>query len=420
MTGTIALWGNFGAGNWGNECTLEAVVHNLRRRMPEARLVCVCSDPEDVRRRHGIEAVPIGQRRRDAVAGMAWTRGAGFARRASGEVGAWWSALGLARGVDAMLMTGTGMLSDVGEGAFGLPYELFMWSSAVRARGGRVAFASVGVEPIEDPLTKFFLFAALRMADYRSYRDQPSRDRLREIGFEDPEAAVYPDLAFSLPESATAARLSRPRPARSTVAVGLFDYRGRGQHGGEDAVAYRAYLDKIGGFVLWLLERGHAVRLLIGDLTYDEPVLRDVREWLAAHGGDRHSGRIEDEPARSVEDVMDQIAGVDLVVASRFHNVLLALLLGRPVLSIAYNEKNDALMERMGLGTYCDSIDRFALDLLCDRFEGLRREAPRLRPLILAKGAAFRRDLDRQYDALFPPAPQAREPRPDHASAKRV
>ena len=41
---------------------------------------------------------------------------------------------------------------------------------------------------------------------------------------------------------------------------------------------------------------------------------------------------------------MQQIAEVEVVVASRFHNVLLALLLGKPVVSIAYNQKNDALM----------------------------------------------------------------------------
>ena len=56
---------------------------------------------------------------------------------------------------------------------------------------------------------------------------------------------------------------------------------------------------------------------------------------------------------------MAEIAATDLVIATRFHNVLKALRLGRPVISIGYASKNDDLMRAMGLGEYCHGVDDF-------------------------------------------------------------
>ena len=54
----ISFYGNFGAGNLGNECTLQAVIEQTRRRRPDAQLLCFCTNPQDVRTRHNIAAFP--------------------------------------------------------------------------------------------------------------------------------------------------------------------------------------------------------------------------------------------------------------------------------------------------------------------------------------------------------------------------
>jgi len=398
----IAFWGNFGTGNWGNECTLQAIVQNVRRSFPAAELSCICSEPADTEQRHGIRAFRIGstRRRRTERQGRRLAAPLRVLRRLALELREWAEVFRLARRTDVLVMTGTGMLTDCSEGPFGLPYDMFRWSVAAKACRGRVAFASVGVEPIRHPLAKLFIRAALRLADYRSYRDRQSRDHLRRIGFASERDAVYPDLAFSLPEPITHGRRLGARE-RPVIAVGLYDYRSRGSGGGADAAAYRIYLETMAAFILWLLERGDTVRVVIGDLTYDEPVLEDLRASLDARGVARHRGRLEDEPARSVEDVMDQLAGADLVVASRFHNVLLALLLGKPVVSISYNEKNDALMKDMGLERYCQPIDGVDLERLIEQFRDLEHDAPRLRPALLDKAVEYRVALEQQYELIF-------------------
>ena len=52
----ITFFGNFGAGNLGNECTLQAIIEQTLKRWPQATLQCVCAVPEDAELRHNIRA----------------------------------------------------------------------------------------------------------------------------------------------------------------------------------------------------------------------------------------------------------------------------------------------------------------------------------------------------------------------------
>lgn len=59
----IAFYGNFGAGNLGNEATLQAIIERIVRRWPDGRLLCFCTDPvrrtRAPRRDRQIQATPM-------------------------------------------------------------------------------------------------------------------------------------------------------------------------------------------------------------------------------------------------------------------------------------------------------------------------------------------------------------------------
>ena len=116
---------------------------------------------------------------------------------------------------------------------------------------------------------------------------------------------------------------------------------------GPDAI--RGYIEEIGTFVLWLLERGYRPRIVIGDAEYDEGIRVELREWFEKKNVVHE---VVDERASSFEELMAQLAQADLVVATRFHNVLLSLMKEKPVLSVSHMDKNDQLMAAMGLGAY--------------------------------------------------------------------
>ncbi|MDP9148702.1 MAG: polysaccharide pyruvyl transferase family protein [Myxococcota bacterium] len=375
----------------------------MRERLPEAELRCFCFEPGDTERRHGLSAFPISPSRWVATArsGASRWHPRSLWRRLFAELRDWSETFAIARLVDVVVMTGTGMLTDTSEGHFGLPYDMFKWALAVKISGRKLYFVSVGVEPIRGRIARLFILGALRLADYRSYRDEQSRAHLRRIGFATRDDAVFPDLAFSLPSAVAAAPAPSAALHKARVAVGVFDYCGRGGGSETHAAAYRAYVEKLGHFVLWLLGEGHPVRVIIGDLLYDEPVRKDLKAWLEARGLARHADRFEDTPAQSVEELLEQIGSVDFVVASRFHNVLLAVFLGKPVASISYNVKNDALVAEMGLSSYCQPIGELDVDRLIEQFTRLSQNAAQLRPAMLEKAASYRDRLARQYTLLF-------------------
>jgi polysaccharide pyruvyl transferase WcaK-like protein len=239
--------------------------------------------------------------------------------------------------------------------------------------------------------------SSVALADYRSYRDDVSKRFMEGIGFDTSEDPVYPDIAFALPAPHTA---ERPDAAGTLiVGLGVMNYHGwEGKGDGGDDI-YAVYLEKIAAFALWLLQEGHVVRLLTG-AKGDKPTVADLLERLRAKADSASLDRLIYEPISTLQDVMTQIAATDLVVATRFHNIVSALKLGRPSISIGYAEKNDALMADMGLGDFCQHIERLSLDRLMRQFTELAEDRDGYAAGIRAVQDDYRRQLQHQDSIL--------------------
>jgi polysaccharide pyruvyl transferase WcaK-like protein len=105
---------------------------------------------------------------------------------------------------------------------------------------------------------------------------------------------------------------------------------------------------------------------------------------------------------------MDRMAKTDIVVATRFHNVVAALKLGLPVVSIGYASKNDALLAEMGLAEFCQHIEELNVDRLIQQFSTLLAARAEHGRRIRDRVDVYRRRLDEQDDLLaarFPLVP---------------
>ena len=397
----ICLFGIFGNGNFGNECTLQAMLWNVRRYVPNAEISCICSRPEATSSTHNIPAFLIKEtftnrqpRRRQSVFRLLKWVFVGIPM----ELYRCGKAITILRNMDLLVMTGTGMLGDFGITALGLHYDILRWSIIAKVCRCKLLFVSVGAGPIQRRLSRCFVRSALAMADYRSYRDNFSRDYLTSIGFDATGDSVYPDLVFSLPMTTVPDRHNEQR--RPVVGVGLMTYYDRRSTLEHGETVYHEYINTLARFVTWLLEHKYSVRLIIGDAVYDTRVMHDLRQLLKERGVDEDAA-IVDSPLSSAADVLSHVATTDLVVASRFHNVLLALMLNKPVVSISYHEKIDALMAGFGLGTYCQDIARLDLDRLIMQLTVLEKDAAILKPRIQQTTEVYRKALDNQYQRIF-------------------
>lgn len=390
----------------GNECTLQAVLSNIPGYLPGTEINCICPRPIDVMSRHNISAIEMASQP-DGPTEVAGRRV--FSRilrrlfvRIPGELMEWFLAFRDLRDRTILAVTGTGILTDHGEGPRGLPYQIFKWVTVARVRGIRVLFLSVGVEQITSNLTRWLIRLSLAMADYVSYRDEHSKQHMITLGIKT-AASVYPDLAFSLPESVLpkCTRRSSDTPVVGVGLFNLFKYCSRGvnaEYGGESRHA--EYLKQLSIFITWLLDNKFQVRILIGDIAYDNSVREDIRQLLEQQGVNYNQRNVFDEAIFSVNDLLHQIATTDLVVATRFHNVLLALMLNKPVISLAHEMKTDSLMQSVGLSGYCQSIYEFDASKLIVQFLELSTNAGRLKAQIAERVEAHRKASLRQYSDI--------------------
>jgi polysaccharide pyruvyl transferase WcaK-like protein len=399
----ISLFGVFGAGNLGNECTLQALLYNLREHLPGAKVNCICTGPGEVTATYGIDAVPI---KTGDPKGKGPARSKIFRILRKIVVGIptdllrWRRAVQVMRGADMLVMVGTGMLGDFGISAFGLHYEILRWSIAAKLTRTKLVFLSVGAGPIHDPLSRRFVKAALSLADYRSYRDSFSKEYMEGIGFKRNADRVYPDLAFSLPRTDIPKRHDR-NGSRPVIGVGVITYFDRRSHAEDDDEVYRNYIGKIADLVRWLIDQDYRVRLIIGDVVYDQRVCQDLKAVLEARGVSYRDGRIIDEPAESLGDVLTQLASMDMLIASRFHNVLLGLMVTQLVVAISYHQKVEALVCGVGLEEFCQDIEELEIDRLIEQVTAMDKVRDALRPKIEARTEVYRTELDEQYARIF-------------------
>jgi polysaccharide pyruvyl transferase WcaK-like protein len=402
----ICFYGLFGQGNLGNECTLQAILHHTRRFFPDSELLCICSDGGDTARRHNIPAIPISWRftRDGERAPASGPRPMRWLRRAPVRIGRelrdlirTWRTL---RGKDMLIVPGTGLLTDAHTSPLGWPYDVFKWSLVARLCRCKLLFVGVGAGPIRHPLSKWFIRSALSFADFRSYRDNSTLEYLESIGFSRDGDRVCPDLAFSLPQS-TLPEVAAEKRGRPVVGIGVMEFPATLTTGKPDAVVHRAYLERLATFAGWVLDRGYDVRVLIGDFTYDREVLKEFRALLMDRIPADAAGRVIDSPAHSVEELIAQLAGTDMVVATRFHNVVLSLILGKPVISVSFHHKCASLMKRMGLSAYTQDMSDLDVDRLIEQFRELEKNAEALRASVRRRSEESRTQLDEQYRVIF-------------------
>jgi polysaccharide pyruvyl transferase WcaK-like protein len=398
----IGMFGIFGIQNLGNECTLQAIHYNSRERLGgAAEFFAISFKADDTVQRHQLSSVPVTLQNFENVgSGSLAKLGRILFRRIPGEIRDWISAVKSLRGTDIVFMTGTGMLTDYSTSALGFPYHVFLWTLAAKLAGCKVCFVSVGVGPLYQRLSRLLIRGALTLADFRSFRDEFSKNRIAKSCFDSSRDHVYPDLAWSLPPSMFPRRTPRKKGMR--IGLGMMDHydihlANSTQHEQE----YRVYLGKMADFVEWLVSRNYEVRILQGDARHDCRVRADLKTLLESRGMRYDHAPVHDEGASTVDELLGQIAQVDLVVSPRFHNLLLGLMMEIPAISISYDPKSDSLLEGVGLGKYHQKMSELDVEKLKTQLLDLEAELESVKPAIRKKAADYRRQLDEQYGALL-------------------
>lgn len=432
----IGILGHVGNQNLGDEAIIAAVIQNIRRRWPEAEILGFTSVPGDTEERHGIPSFPLRQPAPTYSASVESTGDEGsapqhvevapswggrlkdllrrfpalfnVARRASQalettprigrEIGFLAECRKRVKGLDLLIFAGSHQLNDFVDGPWAFPYTVLKWTLLARATGAKVVFLSMGAGPIETRLGRRFIRRALRMASYRSYRDVTGKKVVDALNVSENQVVV-PDLAFSLSLPPMA---EEPVDRTSGRVVGFNPLPLYAEYWyTSDSTKYEDYVTKLATFSDWLVNRGCELRFISTQLLVDPAVVDDVKQRMRSAQSAEDERRVAVPSIRDLDGLLRVLSDMDVVVATRYHGVLLSLALHKPVLAIAYHKKTRDLMQWLGLGDYVVEGDTFEPEELSERFARLEADIPAIRESLQEKVPGLKRAVQDQYEEVF-------------------
>lgn len=398
----VGLFGLLGSGNSGNDVSMETVLTYLREVHPDVTLDAMCGGPEQVRAKYGLDAVPMfwyqkfGQQKAGVTAGVLKVIGKGVDTIRT----VFW-----VRQHDAVIVPGAGALeTTLPQRAWGFPYALFVLTLSGKLFGTKVALVSVGADTINKRVTRWLSNSTARLAFYRSYRDSYSRDAMQHRGIDTSRDRVYPDLAFGAPTPPY-------EPGEpNIVGVGVMAYHGGNDDRRNADQIHSSYVESLTRFTRWLVDTGHQVRIFGGDSKFDGSIADQIVTDLRCYRAELDASMVSVEPAASYAELMKGIAPCRIVVATRYHNVICALKLCKPTISLGYSGKFISLMTSMGLADFNQFAYELDPDHLIERFTEMENRHAELQQAMAERNAANATSLGHQLAALSALLFQAREP----------
>jgi polysaccharide pyruvyl transferase WcaK-like protein len=410
-----------GYGNLGDAATQDVAIANIRKRLPGAQLIGFSFVPSDTTRRHGILCYPIrwwfpesemtGDQAAEPKRAKRTLKSSlksiplvyncakpilDFVREAL----FWMRSYKTVRGLDLLIISGGGQLSDLWRGPWSHPYAIFKFCLLTKIAGKKLYILNVGAGPLEHRLSRMFAKCAVQLADYRSFRDDESEKLLRSLGVK-VKTHVYPDLAYALEVEEPLKNVRRvSMPVVGINPIGFCDPRNWPR---KDNAVYQEYLRKIARFSVWLMEHGYKLRVFTNDASLDKYAIEDLKSQLRSRLASDLFGEIFWSASENVKDLLHEMSEFDFVVTSKYHGIVFSHVLGKPVISLSYGRKMDCAMQAMGQGPFNASVERFDVDWLIQAFRSLVDSSESIKRESGAAVKAYAAQLSQQFDCLFLP-----------------
>lgn len=394
----VALFGEFGIGNAGNDESCRTMLALLAHAAPGVDPVLIARDPQRARAILGVPAVAIAARpRRSPATGRLGRAIAPVAGKAADLIHLW-RVVGSA---DAVVVPGTGLLDEPRRRVPGGSLTwLSMVTAVARARHVPVAWLAIGGGRFAHRLPALVAATAARCATYRSYRDTTTRDALAAVWAGAARDPVVPDVVYARADP-PAPRPTTSGPWPAVVGVSVIDLDPDPTPGASRVELRDAYVASMAALVARLAGEGAQVRLLVAD-DADVAVVDRVCAGATVLGAP--AAAMSRTRSADFDDIRRAVRECDVVVASRFHVLIAATLARRPVVALSHADKVDQLMATLGL-------DRFRLDVLAADAESCLRlvlDAHREHEILAASldtdcrraHAAVGEDVDRMLHAL--------------------
>jgi polysaccharide pyruvyl transferase WcaK-like protein len=209
---------------------------------------------------------------------------------------------------------------------------------------------------------------------------------------------VFPDNVYSL-EVSPPSVVGSGKGGQPIVGIAPLAYPNAPTFGTvEQKMMYAEVIAKFAIFASSLARRSYSIALFGTDIVEDHATIEDLRRELR----DRYNiATPAYKRIKEFSELLYKISLMNYVVTCRFHAVVFAHLLNKPVLAISPHPKVADHMSALGLSKYCVNIQTFDPNLLADTFETLVRDRDDIKDRMAASLAKYRLLLKGQLDDLF-------------------
>ena len=159
------------------------------------------------------------------------------------------------------------------------------------------------------------------------------------------------------------------------------------------AAVRNRYVARLAEALAELLDDGGHVVLVGGD-GVDFETAHQVNDAVRAARPDLTETAVVVREHTTFAELTGEMGQGEVVIGSRFHNVICALRLGRPTVSIGYAGKNRTLMQSFGLDAYCQEIEQLDAGTLVAQVRAAREEADTLSTQIRQTASRFALDVE--------------------------
>ncbi len=399
---------------------------HIRIRWPNAEIVLFSMNPADSRSRHGVAAYPIraefGIRSEGNGIGASPAQGklkdtlrrvpllyrllqtlktltVRVPRRILEEISFLRASFRIVRPFDLLIISGGGQLLDSWGGPWRFPYTVFKWTLLAKLSRAKCYVLNVGAGPLDSSLGKWFVRRALGLADYVSFRDSDSRNLVQKVGFTG-KSQVSADCVYALCPS-TAMETNGTGHQEPLVGLSPMAYCDPRVYFKKDQAVYERYIRDIASFGLWLRQNHCRLTLFSTEVSFDSHAIEEVQALLGSADGDLPH-MVKREDVAGIDELLSAMRPMDLIVTSRFHGVVFAHLLNKPVLALSPHPKVSSLMNDLGLAKYCLDIRTCDPNTMQETFLSLVANRDEIKNRMAEKAACYEKTLLTQFDQLFP------------------
>ena len=424
--------------NFGDGAIQEAVIHNLKRRIPEIVFYMFSLNPSMTSRLHGIRSKPItglyvasysnclrGDITSNLITDNKYDNNSKLKLYIKSSKlyqsllknpwnilrgifisfiypGSEWSniimAFSLLRKMDMLIVSGGGQIDDYWGGPLGHPYNIFKWSFLAKLIGVKVVFLSVGVCDLKYSLSLWFFSRALKISSYRSYRDEGSKNLLFKNAYISDDKVV-PDLAFSYPLYKRSIKSNDVERKPIVIGVSAIVYKYHEYWPEKNDDIFNRYITNLISFTQNLLSKGYQIVLFSTD-EMDENAIEILKYNLLNSTSLNNHIRLKHITFKSVNETISAILDLDFVIVSRLHGVILSHLCEKPTIAISYDRKVKQHMNDMDQNMYCIDIENFQEVQLTKLFYKLIDERDKVKLIIKNMNKIYKKKLDLQYKII--------------------